>query len=47
MQMKIEKHQSDMQMKAAATQQKLILEDAKAAAKVRTAAAPAVQVPPI
>jgi hypothetical protein len=33
-------------MKAAATQQKLILEDAKAAAKVRTLATPA-QVPPI
>lgn len=36
LQMKIEKHQVDMQMKAMTTQQKLVTEDLKAAAKVRS-----------
>jgi hypothetical protein len=36
LQMKIEKHQADMQMKAMTTQQKLVTEDLKAAAKIRS-----------
>jgi hypothetical protein len=46
--MKIEAHKADLQMKAATTQQKMILEDAKAAAKVRgnqTAQVPPMQPP--
>jgi hypothetical protein len=48
LEMKIEAHKADLQMKAATTQQKMILEDAKAAAKVRgnqTALVPPMQPP--
>ena len=48
LEMKIEAHKADLQMKAATTQQKMILEDAKAAAKVRgnqTAQVPPMQPP--